>query len=73
VIFEPGKEKDIFLDISSTNIDTPVPLLYQCDETRSIEVFLTVVFCHFSIWSGIIYDFRMSLREFIVHVLNRFT
>jgi hypothetical protein len=31
-------EKHLFLDISSTNIDTLVPLLYQCIETRSIEV-----------------------------------
>jgi hypothetical protein len=29
----------LFLDISSTNTDTLVPLLYQCIETRSIEVF----------------------------------
>jgi hypothetical protein len=29
-----------FLDISSTNIDTLVPSLYQCVETRSKEVFL---------------------------------
>jgi hypothetical protein len=36
MIFEPEK---IFLDISSTNIDTLVPSLYQCVETRSIEVF----------------------------------
>jgi hypothetical protein len=34
---EPGK--NIFLDISSTNIDTPVPSLYQCIETYRIEVF----------------------------------
>jgi hypothetical protein len=33
----------LFLDISSTNIDTLVPSLYQRVETRSIEVFLTVV------------------------------
>jgi hypothetical protein len=29
----------MFLDISSTNIDTLVPPLYQCAETRSTEVF----------------------------------
>jgi hypothetical protein len=29
----------LFLDIFSTNIDTLVPLLYQCFETRSIEGF----------------------------------
>jgi hypothetical protein len=38
VIFEPG-EKHLFLDISSTNIDTLVPSLYQRVETRNIEVF----------------------------------
>jgi hypothetical protein len=38
VILEPGK-KHLFLDISSTNIDTLVPSLYQCVETRSTEVF----------------------------------
>jgi hypothetical protein len=32
-------EKRLFLDISSTNIDTLVSLLYQCFETRSREVF----------------------------------
>jgi hypothetical protein len=31
--------KHLFLDMSSTNIDTLVPSLYQCVETRSIEVF----------------------------------
>jgi hypothetical protein len=36
-------EKHLFLDISSTNIDTLVPSLYQCVETRSIEVVCTVV------------------------------
>jgi hypothetical protein len=32
-------KKKIFLDISSTNIDTIVPLLYQGAETRSVKVF----------------------------------
>jgi hypothetical protein len=36
MIFEA--EKKLFLDISSTNIDTLVPSLCQCVETRSIEV-----------------------------------
>jgi hypothetical protein len=31
-------EKHLFLDISSTNIDTLAPSLYQCVETRSIKV-----------------------------------
>jgi hypothetical protein len=33
------KKKYLFLDISSTTIDTLVTSLYQCVETRSIEVF----------------------------------
>jgi hypothetical protein len=33
-------QKHLFLDISSTNINTPVPSLYKCVETRSIEIFL---------------------------------
>jgi hypothetical protein len=32
-------KKHLFIHISSTNIDTFVPLLYQCVKTRSIEVF----------------------------------
>jgi hypothetical protein len=32
-------KKHLFPDMSSSNIDTPVPLLYQCIKTRSIEVF----------------------------------
>jgi hypothetical protein len=31
--------ESLFLDTSSTNIDTTVPSLYQCVETRSTEVF----------------------------------
>jgi hypothetical protein len=31
-------KKHLFLEISSTNIDTIVPSLYQCVATRSIEV-----------------------------------
>jgi hypothetical protein len=38
VIFELEKKR-LFHDISSTNIDTLAPSLYQCVETRSIEVF----------------------------------
>jgi hypothetical protein len=33
------REKHLFLDISSTYTDTLVPSLYQCVETRSIQVF----------------------------------
>jgi hypothetical protein len=32
------RKKHIFLDISSANTNTFVPSLYQCVETRSIEV-----------------------------------
>jgi hypothetical protein len=38
VILETGK-KQLFLDISSTGIDTFVPSLYQWVETRNIAVF----------------------------------
>jgi hypothetical protein len=31
--------KHLFLDVSATNTDTLVPSLYQCVETRSIELF----------------------------------
>jgi hypothetical protein len=41
VIFETGKKR-LFLDISSTNIYTIVPSLYQCVETRNIEIFWLV-------------------------------
>jgi hypothetical protein len=37
-------KEHLFLDISSTNIDTLVPSLYHCVETRSIEVFVSVPF-----------------------------
>jgi hypothetical protein len=33
------RKKHLFLDMSTTNIDTLVPSLSQCIETRSIEVF----------------------------------
>jgi hypothetical protein len=32
-------KKHLFLDISSTNIDTLIQSLYQCVETRCIKVF----------------------------------
>jgi hypothetical protein len=35
-------KKHLLLDISSTNIDTAVPSLYRCVETRSTEVFWLV-------------------------------
>jgi hypothetical protein len=39
VILEPAKKTHLFLDTSTTSIDTYVPSLYKCVETRSIEVF----------------------------------
>jgi hypothetical protein len=36
-------KKQLFLNISSTNTDTLVPLLYRCVKTHTIEIFLTVV------------------------------
>jgi hypothetical protein len=32
-------EKHLFLDLPSINIDTLIPSLYQCVETRRIKVF----------------------------------
>jgi hypothetical protein len=39
MILETEKKRHLFLYISSNNIDTILPSLYQCVETRSIEVF----------------------------------
>jgi hypothetical protein len=41
-------KKHLFLDTSSTDIDTLVPSLYLCVETRSIEVFNYL--SHFRTW-----------------------
>jgi hypothetical protein len=82
VIFEPGKNIHFStyppptlihlshpFTITSTNIDTLIPSLYQCIETRSIEVFwlLSQPLPHlrFIIWS-----FRTSSREFLNPVIN---
>jgi hypothetical protein len=62
-------KKHSFLDVSSTNTDTLVPSLYQCVETRSTEIFD----CCLLTFSGIIWDFRTSLREFLDPVVNPFT
>jgi hypothetical protein len=45
VILEPGK--NIFLDISSTNIDTLDPALYQCVETRNTELTVLYIYLKF--------------------------
>jgi hypothetical protein len=64
-------QKHLFLDISSTNIDTLVPSLCLCVETRSIEIFLLLSqpLPHLRF---VICNFRMSLREFFDPVVNRF-
>jgi hypothetical protein len=67
VIFELGK-KHLFLDISSTNIVTLVPSLYQCVETRSIKVFRLV-----SATSAPPFHHLRLSREFLDPVVNRFT
>jgi spore maturation protein SpmA len=64
--------KKTFLDISSTNIDTLVPSLYHCVETRSTEVF-RVFLSHFCTWLGIICDSETSSRELLDPVVNPFT
>jgi hypothetical protein len=46
------KKKNLFLDISSTNIDTLFPSLNQCLKTSSTEIFVSV-----AIWKG---DLRLS-------------
>jgi hypothetical protein len=62
-------KKHLFLDTSITNIDTLAPLLYQCVETRSIEVFLTVV----SDTSAPLFQPRRHQRNICHRVVNRFT
>jgi hypothetical protein len=54
-----------------TNIDTPVPSLYQCVETRSIEVFLTV----FSATSAPPFQplHQQNFSTFLNPPVNRFT
>jgi hypothetical protein len=48
-------KKALFLDISSININTLVPSLYLCTETRSKS--FDCCLSHFCTWSGIICDF----------------
>jgi hypothetical protein len=55
--------------ISSTNIDTLVPSLYQCVETRSMEVFLTVA----SAISSPLFQPLRHQRNVCHRVVNRFT
>jgi hypothetical protein len=38
-VIQTWKKKHFFLDVSSSNTDIVAPSLYQCVETRSIEVF----------------------------------
>jgi hypothetical protein len=66
------ERKQLFLYVSSTNTDIIVPSLYQCVETRSIEVFwlLSQLLPHLYF---IICIFRTSMRGFLNPVVNRFT
>jgi hypothetical protein len=61
-------EKHLFLDISSTNIDTLVPSLYQCVETRSIKS----SDCCVSTSAPPIQPLRHQLNVYYA-VVNRFT
>jgi hypothetical protein len=61
--------KHFFLDISSTNTDSLVPLLYQCVETRSTEAFLTAV----SATSAPPFQHLRHQRNVWRPVVNRFT
>jgi hypothetical protein len=65
-------KKHLFLYISSTNIETLVPSLYQCVKTCSIEVLwlLSQPIPHLCF---IICDFWTSSREFLHSVVNGFT
>jgi hypothetical protein len=61
--------KHLFPDISCTNIDRytcPVTLLVRWNAQKSFDCSLS----HFRIWSGIICDFRTSLREFLDQVVK---
>jgi hypothetical protein len=64
-------EKHLFLNISFTNTDTPVPSLYQCVETRSIEVFwllsLPLPHLHLNFFTS------KTVVTFLDPVVNRFT
>jgi hypothetical protein len=65
-------EKHVFLNISSTNTDTLVPLFYQCVETRSIEV-VWLLSQPLPDLRFIIRYIRTSLREILDTVVNRLT
>jgi hypothetical protein len=62
--------KHLFLDISSTNICTLVPPLYQRIETRCIVVCRPSWFRN---WSAIICDFPAFLRKCLYPLVNWFT
>jgi hypothetical protein len=50
VIFDPGRKGHLFLDISSTNIDTLVPALYKSVESRSLEVIYALPHLRFNLF-----------------------
>jgi hypothetical protein len=62
-------EKKTYLDISSTNIGTLIPVLYQCVETRSVKVSLlfSQPLPHLRF---ILCEFRTSFREFLDRAVN---
>jgi hypothetical protein len=66
-------EKHLFLDMSSTNTDTLVPIALPTCRNPQDNSLLTLCLSHFRAWSGIICDFRKSSREFLDPVVNRFT
>jgi hypothetical protein len=63
------KETHLFLDISSTNTDTLVLSLYQCIETRSIEVFCQTL----PHPTGNYLRLSNVLREFLDSAVKRYT
>jgi hypothetical protein len=66
------RKKHLLLDMSSTNIDILVPSLYQCVETRSIEVFwlLSQPLPHLRFNLSFISE---TFATFLDSVVNRFT
>jgi hypothetical protein len=68
MILKPGK-KHLFLDISSTNIDTFIPSPYQCVRTQHRSLFF-FYYCLNHFRTSI--STSSSLREFLDPVVNRF-
>jgi hypothetical protein len=64
--------KHLFLDISTTNIDKLAPR-FTCASKPATQKSSDCCISHFGTWSGIICDFRTSLREILEAVVNCFT